>query len=366
MKPIRVLSTAFDLLAEIDNYESMSLVRSWHGMGEIEIRINRYKQHTDQLVKGNLILVGSQLNKAFIIRHREIELDENGKASENWLIKGLALKSITGQRITVPPDTLAYDSISANAETVMKLYVSNNIISPVDPNRSIAQMVNALNMNRGSSITWQSRYKNLAEELSDISLNSGLGWIVSLDILQKQLVFDVLEGKDLTVNQTVNPPVIFSPQFDSLKSLSFTESDLNYKNVGIVGGQGEGAARSITEVGTGSGLNRHEVFIDARDIDGDLAVRGQQKLQEFLTEQYLEGQILTNSPFKYEIDYDLGDVVTVQNKDWYVTMDTRITEIKEFYEVSGFKIEATFGNNRPTLIQKIKQELSQISGEVRK
>ena len=80
----------------------------------------------------------------------------------------------------------------------------------------------------------------------------------------------------------------------------------------------------------------------------------------------MEGQILTNSPFKYQDDYDYGDITTIQNLDWDVTMDARITNIKEIYETSGFSIEATFANNRPTLIQKIKQELSQISGEVRR
>ncbi|MEF7566303.1 hypothetical protein V4V35_25260, partial [Bacillus infantis] len=96
------------------------------------------------------------------------------------------------------------------------------------------------------------------------------------------------------------------------------------------------------------------------------AVTGERALQEYLTEQYLEGQVLTKSPFVYERDYDLGDIVTIQNVDWGVTLDARITEVKEIYENSGFSIEATFGNNRPTLIQKIKQELKQINKEVRK
>jgi hypothetical protein len=49
-----------------------------------------------------------------------------------------------------------------------------------------------------------------------------------------------------------------------------------------------------------------------------------------------------------------------------VTRDARITEIKEIYEPAGFQIEATFGESRPTLVKKLKQELSQISEEVRK
>lgn len=217
--------------------------------------------------------------------------------------------------------------------------------------------------------------------MSTLSLASGLGWDVTLDLVNKRWVFDIVEGRQLIAGQNVNPPVIFSPQFESLKSLQYAQSELNYKNVAIVAGQGEGVERRVIEVGSFSGLNRHEIFVDARDVeevddDGQsipvqqiiqaLTDRGQQQLNELLQEEYLEGQILTNSPFKYETAYDLGDIVTIQNKEWGVTMDARITEIKEVYEAAGFSIEATFGNSRPTLIQKIKQELSQISGEVRR
>jgi Siphovirus ReqiPepy6 Gp37-like protein len=383
MKPLRIITPDFQLLAEIDHYSSMFLIRRWHGIGEIELRINRYLKDVDKLIKGNLIIPGADLHKAFIIKHREIELDENGKATENWLIKGLSLKSITGQRITIPPVTTAYDNKQGNAETVMQHYIRNNAVDPSDVNRKIENLLLSGNQNRGSTVSWQSRYKNLAEELMDISVISGLGWNVRIDTKQKTWVFEVLEGRDLTADQSILPPVIFSPQFDSLKTLHFTESDLNYKNAAYVAGPGEGTQRIVSELGNDSGLNRHEVFIDARDISdetegdnpkprplqdilNDLTDRGNQKIQEMIQEKYLEGQVLTKSPFIYERDYDLGDTVTIQNKDWGVTMNARITEVKEIYEQSGFKIEAIFGNNRPTIIKKIKQELAQISEEVRR
>ncbi|MBH0166286.1 discoidin domain-containing protein [Fictibacillus sp. 7GRE50] len=532
MKPIRILSPNVDLLAEIDNYESMYLIRRFHGIGEIEVRINRYKKHTNLLVKGNLFIVGSSLNKAYIIKHREIELDQDGKITENWLIRGFSLKSILGQRITVPPLTTAYDNKQGNAETVMKHYVDGNAVNALDPTRDISQLIIATNQNRGSTVSWQSRFKNLAEEMTSISLVSGLGWGINLDYSLKKWVFDCHEGRDLTVNQSILPPVIFSPQFDSLKSLHYTESELNYKNTAYVAGQGEGIQRRVIELNdTNSGLNRHEIFVDARDvpeetegdeptytneigagtasanaytsgyppssafdgnlgttwgntssmpswlqydfgtgktiakyriyyeygvsgwdsydyspsiwefqgsndnaswttldtqtgqgwdsdgwkeyaldnttpfryyrlyvtssknslwctvmemqmlslvvsdspqprpvqdIESDLTIRGQQKLTEYEQEVYLEGQILTSSPFKYEIDYDLGDIVTIQNKDWNITQNSRITEIKEIYEVSGFQLEATFGVSRPTFIDKVKQEIGQAAAEIRK
>jgi hypothetical protein len=381
MKPIRLLTPQLDLLAEIDNYESLLFTRRWHEVEEFELRINRHKRHTELLQRGNLIMLGASRNKVGIIRHREIELDENGKKTENWLVKGIALKGVVAQRIVVPPVGDSHDRANGSAETVMKHYVDRHVVNPVDVKRKIDMIVIASDQQRGSNISWESRFKNLAEELVEISKASGLGWDVILDLQQKKWIFDVFEGRDLTVNQSVNPPVIFSPQFESLKQLSFVESDYNYKNYGYIAGQGEGEDRRVVEVGEAEGLSRIETFIDARDISEEdenqqalpeeqiiakLRERGQQKLSEFAQEFFLEGQILTNSPFVYEKDYDLGDVVTIQNREWGVTRDARITEIKEIYEPSGFQIEATFGESRPTLVKKLKQELAQISGEVRK
>lgn len=380
-KPIRVLSRNMDILGEIDDYESMFFTRSWHGIGSIELRINRYKKYADTLLKNNLILVGRDLNKVFIIKHREIELDKQGKATENWTVKGYALKTIIAQRITLPPSHTAYDNKSGSYETVMKHYVNNHLVNPVDIKRKITNLIIAPDQQRGGYISYSSRFKNVAEEQSTLSLSSGLGWDVLLDLDNKRFVFDVFAGRDLTQSQSSNPPVIFSPQFDSIETMSFAQSELNYKNVAYVAGLGEGVERRVVEIGDFAGLDRHELFIDARDVaetddEGNpipeeqiiqsLIDRGQQKLKEMMQEEYLEGQILTKSPFVYEKDYDLGDIVTIQNLDWGVTLDARITEIKEIYEPSGFKLEATFGNNKPTLIQKIKQELSQISGELRK
>src|SRR5690606_4729564 len=103
------------------------------------------------------------------------------------------------------------------------------------------------------------------------------------------------------------------------------------------------------------------------EIIADLINRGEQKLKEHEQEIYMEGQTLSESRLVYEQDYDLGDVVTLQNKDWGITLDARITEVKEIYE-SGRprRLELTFDNDKPTLITKIKQELSGMRLEMTK
>lgn len=100
------------------------------------------------------------------------------------------------------------------------------------------------------------------------------------------------------------------------------------------------------------------------EIEADLINRGNQKLTEYEQEVYLEGQALTKSRLVYEKDYDLGDIVTLQNREWGITRDARITEVKEIYEPADKRIELVFDNSRPTLISKIKQELSAMKAEI--
>lgn len=364
VKAIRIIDINFNPLGEIDDYESLTWIRRWHKAGEFNLHININKNSTRTLQKGNIILFGDE---AGIIRHREIRVDESGKGGETLSIIGSSLSSIVGRKITIPPTGQAYDVISGNAETVIKHYVENNCINPVDTKRKTPNLILAANQNRGINLKYQSRLKKLDEELEKISIASGLGWNVKVDINNKQWIFDVIEGKDLTTSQSTNNPVIFSVDFDNIKGQRYIDSDIGYYNQAYVGGQGEGVDRTIIEVGDNlQGLDRQEVFIDARDIDNeaDLILRGEQRLLEMARLQSFESEILTEGTFEYRKDWDLGDIVTVINPKWGITLESRITEVKEIYEASGYKLQAVFGNKIPTLIDKIKQEINPLKEEM--
>ena len=85
-----------------------------------------------------------------------------------------------------------------------------------------------------------------------------------------------------------------------------------------------------------------------------LKSRGQSKLAENTEVKTFDSKVNVNSNLTYKTDFDLGDIVTCTSKKWGVTIDARITEIEEVYE-QGFDINVIFGNNAPTLIDKIKQ-----------
>ncbi|MFJ6264436.1 siphovirus ReqiPepy6 Gp37-like family protein [Lysinibacillus xylanilyticus] len=379
--PLRIIDDDFNLLGEVDRYSSAQIGISWSDIGVLELRINRYLQHADKLVKGNIIFPYNRLDQAYIIRHREIELDENGKQTENWTIKALSLKTFTSQRLIYPETGKTHESVTGNVETVMRHFVNTQMINPSDPARIFPRLVLGTNKNKGPIIEENSRYDALNEKLKELSELHGLGWNIELDFKNKRFVFTVQEGKNLVANQTGLPQAIFSSEFGTIESLEYTESDLDYKNFAVVAGQGEGIERTIISIGNFVGADRYEMFVDARDVseedeDGeplptekivaDLNKRGNEKLSEHAQEVFFGGQILTTSRLVLDRDYSVGDMVTVRDKGWGVTMDTRITAAKIIYEYGKRKIEVVFDNDKPTFISKIKREINAFKYELKK
>ncbi|GAK12253.1 siphovirus ReqiPepy6 Gp37-like family protein [Geomicrobium sp. JCM 19039] len=345
MYPLRIFTKNVELLTEIDQYESMIHTRRWSGVGDFQLVINQNSVDISQLEINNLIMIGNDVNRVGRILHREAAVDQAGAESELWTIQGVTLEGIAKDSLTLAPSGRDYDRITAAAETVMKHYFNNNVVAPEEADRHKGirrkdQVVIAPDQQRGRRIQWQASYKELDAELERMSTLTGLGWYCYLDYEQRKWVMDVSEGRDLTQGQSDNPPVIFSPEFDSVAEQQFLDSIVDYASVVYVAGQGEGAERRIVVVGDGDGLDRRESFVDARDveeeiededtgemvprpvedIDEELRQRGEESLAEKARKQSFTCQIIDGSPFKYEVDYDLGDIVTVQNRKWGVTL----------------------------------------------
>lgn len=359
-KPIRVFTPSLMFLGEIDNYTSFSISRRFLESGSFEIQIPLTNKFAEYLVKGNIIVLGKEAHKNGVIRYQQISVDEEG--TEVVSVIGSTLDGILSRRLTKPPAGEAYESKQDHVESVIHHYINSNVVNPVDEKRKI-DIINLLQGNSlGPVIKDKSRYKNLREELTRLQITHNLGLKAAVNYSTKKVDISVYEG----VDRTTGNRVIFSPDYDNIQSQAYVSDDTNNKTVAYVAGQGEGAARSIEVVGDKSGLDRIETFFDARDIDNseELRERGIQKLLETPIIETFEGNVFPNTTFKYEKDWDLGDIVNMQNLKWGVSMDTRITEVIETYEEDGLTLEVTFGNKMPTLVSLIKKELSNMDSEI--
>ena len=144
------------------------------------------------------------------------------------------------------------------------------------------------------------------------------------------------------------------------------------KTTALIGGEGEGKDRVLTEINNNvSGLDRLEIFVDARDLKKEsndntlteeeylkiLQQRGKEKLYQNLSTNTFEGTINLLSNNSYKRDFELGDIVTILDRKWNITINTRITEIEEVYENGGKSINVIFGNKIPTILDKIKSKV---------
>lgn len=343
---INIIDRDFNFLGQIDNYESLIMTKKWHGIGGFELHLHEDNVYAGKLQKENIIFTTER--KAYVILHRELN-STDGKL----VVKGLEIKSYLSRWLVFPPTGQAYYRVNSNTETIIKTYVLATLVR-----KGIYNIIVEPNQNRGVKTVYQSRYKNLADELEKLSLASGLGWDMTLDIKNKRFIFDVFEGQDRTAGQNTLPPAIFSIEYDNVAEQTLIDSRMNYANTAIVAGQGEGENRAIEIVGDyNNGLDSFELFVDARDIedDTDLPERGQQKLAEMQEVFSFDSQVMTDKNLVYEEDFKLGDLVTIQNTKWNITADRRITEVTEIYEENGFRLDIAFGESIPTIRDVIKQ-----------
>lgn len=355
MKSIRVLDKNINLLAEIDNYESFNLVRRFYKYGEFELRINANKLHVDKLIKNNLILIDKDYNKVCIILHREFVYTDLGEETDTLSIKGISLQGLIARRLIIPAIGESFSSFEGSQEEIIKFFIDKNCINPLDIKRKIPGLILAVNQNRGTKDKWRSSYENLADKVQQIGEFAELGWNIYLDHKNKKYIFDVIAGKDLSVQQNVNPPVIFRADFNNIKTRHYTESIINSKNVGYVGTK-EDSEKLVLSVGDVEGFERIETFISSTITDPEeLKKEGIVQLKDLEELKSFELEINPFKTFYYEKDYDLGDIVTVQDKKIGVTMHPRIVEVEEYYSSTGLQLKVTFGKSIPTLISKIKR-----------
>ena len=113
---------------------------------------------------------------------------------------------------------------------------------------------------------------------------------------------------------------------------------------------------TVFEADIPKGLERRETFLDCGSIDNieDLKYEASYRMSSRTVNKTISGVIAQSGPFVYMQDWDLGDVVTIQNSALGLETDERITEVKESYERNKFSVQPTFGVRQKNLLDEIR------------
>lgn len=357
-----VLDSNFKKIDIIDNYISLIWTERYSEAGEFEL----FSDLNEQILKlskiGNYISI-SDSDRLMIIEKYEITTDiEDG---DRITVSGRTVDTILDRRIVWGLRTL-----NDNIEDAIKFLLSDNAISPSNTNRIIPNFIFKKTDDiriRDIKIKTQITGANLYETIKNLCNNEQLGFKVILNSNNK-LEFSLFKGIDRSRKQTINNLVIFSEQFDNLLNSNYIDNVDNYKNAALIGGEGEGIDRIYSEIGTESGLERRELFVDARDIssqtenqnkssDGKnyntsmpiaeykqlLNARGYEKLAETTKTEAFEGEVDIHSLYKYNEDFFIGDIVQLENRYGFSTQ-CMVTEYVISVDENGINAYPTFTN----------------------
>ena len=332
-----ILNTNLDVVAIVDVYESLIWTERYDKYGDFELRLPVSKEALTYL-KQDYYVENPDSEHVMIIEKIVIKSDlEFG----NYLtVSGRSLESILERRIV-----WGRQSVNGTLQNGIKALLDAAIINPTTSIRKIDNFV--FKESNDPVITElmlsaQFTGDNLYETICNLCAEHNLGFKITLSG-DKKFVFELYAGKDRSYDQIANPYVIFSPAFENILNSNYIESKAALKTVALIGGEGEGTARKFVAAGPGgTGINRRELFVDARDITSAVAEeeepisdeaynallmqRGREKLAEATNIVSFEGEVDTVTMFVYGVDFYKGDIVQIANEYGHETA-SRVIEV---------------------------------------
>lgn len=312
--------------ALVDDYVQLKMVPTYNGTGTFVLDLQWSTNASQKAIEdGWGITVERDNMPLFSGTFTRKKRSWKGRSTNRVQLSGVDDNVHLSRRVVLPCaragtsgtiyPTAEYDAATAVAETLMRGYVSRELITGNE--RQIVGLSHSTSTGLGSSVSEQGRFDNLADIVEGIAQKGGgLGYrIVQVGTA---LQFQVFQPVDRSSS------VVFSPEFGNLIGYDYEESAPTANYI-IVGGGGEGTSRVFVEGGDNDSIakwGRIEKFVDRRDTT-DLTVLRQTLADELI--KNAETRKLSIAPLEtvpnefvgdfrgylLGVDYNLGDQIRV-------------------------------------------------------
>lgn len=346
MIPI-ILDTQFHRIAEIDYYSSFIWATRYYTCGEFELCVP-VDENTTTIFKNDYYVIRDD-DPAHMGVIEKIKIEKLKDDKERAIISGRFLSCFLGRRI-IAVQTQVYGSVQSCIQTL----INQNAISPSIAARTIPNLIFSSEVQ--SSYTMQAQFTgdNLLEAISEICRTYGIGFKTMLNSNGK-FEFTLFEGTDRSYAQSVNPYIVFSNDYDNLISSEYEESKQDMVTDVLIAGEGEGLDRktlwATKEAPTG--LGRYELYQDARNASTNEGEISDEVYYQQLRGEALESITTFTSAFAGQVDFsnirfgtdiNIGDICTIKNNRWGLSINVRLVEVIESVSESGkYTITPSFG-----------------------
>lgn len=319
---ILVLNTNFESVAVVDAFKSLIWTDRYKAFGDFEVYMSMEFKILNHL-RSDYYLWLTESEHCMIIEN--LAIDSDSEEGNHITVTGRSLESLLERRIV-----WGQKIVKGNLQDAIKTLILESIINPTIVDRKIPNFIFQVSEDEKiTKLTVDTQFTGdaLYTVVTRLCEANDIGFKITLNN-ENQFVFCLYAGSDRSYTQIKNPYVIFSPEYDNIINSNYYTSNANLRNVTLIAGEGEGSSRKTAIVGSGSGLNRRELFTDARDISSDvdggtltpaqytalLEARGKENMAKFTTKTAFEGEVEATRLFKYGEDFFIGDIVQVANE----------------------------------------------------
>lgn len=366
----------------IDTYSSAIWAKRYNDLGDCELVISASIENFRKIKECKYI---ARNDDDMVCKIKKVELQTDEENGDQLILTGKDITDILNQRIVIKQT-----NFNGLVEDYIRTLINDSIIKPTNADRKIKNFALANKKGFSETIREQVTYDNVGEKIQELCKQYGWGYKVT--IINSNFVFALYKGND------ISQYITFSHNYDNISTTDYSKDDSNIKNVALVAGEGEGVARKTVTIGNGSGIDRHELYVDARNVSSEidydelitnypngiekvinnviyyqvngtniatltkndageitnvqlcnniymenLKNTGYEKMATYTSITSFSGEIIVGMSYKYKEDYNLGDIVNIVN-EYGISINVRISEVIENQDDNGYTMEPTFEN----------------------
>ena len=344
---IYLLNKQFERVDILENYISFIWTDKMKEYGDFEFYTYANKEMLDKFNIDWYIQIPYS-DRLMVIKSIEIESDEEN--GDKLKVQGYSLEHILTQRIIYHKRTFAKgtkficdpDLTGTNILGIRRL-LNDNILDPkttadgtvawnarklpdfiyTHPDKKTSEKEAVNDWTKYSEVLMEGEFEGstIYDQIKTIldgdkALNVGFKVLLNSD---KKFEMSFYTSTDRSIDQSKNEAIIASAEMDTLLSCEYVNDKSGYKNTTLIKNNNGKTAwyplKDATE--ERSGYDRYEVKVDGESTEeAQLSSKGKEKLAEYAYIEQLTGKIADNTAkvFEYHTDYEIGDLITIQDK----------------------------------------------------
>lgn len=343
----------------IDEAEVVWTTRYYQN-GEFQLYLPATDRNKNLLKEGYLVCRSDDDNVGII---QDVHYTYSKQEGEMMTITGSFSPVLLARRIISEQTQL-----KGNVQDCIANLIITNVIQPT----KTCRIIDSIKLGEFSDeiteiLSMQTTGDNLLTKIEEICKSFSIGFKMTLKRVlidgeyAYKFFFEMYKGRDKSYSDYKMAVVVFSDEYDNITNSEYIKTTSVIKNVFLIASEGEGVERkklwgsqndNEEEI---SGKDRYEIYVDQRNMSSN---EGEISDEEFYRQMNDEGKtnlvsiseafsgevILNNYQYGKNKDVYIGDIVTLQKKNWNVSVNARIIEVIETWDKSGKKITLKFSN----------------------